>query len=184
MSLRQRSKLPVTGQGSYSVPSSNIHSHSAEPQFPQRPDPIAEWIEDTNWAEEQDRLHRLSEEAAAEREELEYQAAVATSLGLPAVTPAEPGMSSSVYHDGLMTRQFIAVSQSSSSRKRQAAPITRHMNSDWMRPFEDNTKKSPVKRKHTGNPEQQFRLVFWAQVLFQVSFSCVSDPVIIVGCTV
>lgn len=101
MSLRQRSKLPAS-QGSYNptqqVVAPHIHSHLAETQFPLEFDPVlgpdvtAEWIEDTNWGEEQNRLQGLSEAAAAEQEELDYQAAVAKSLELPAVTPAEPGM--------------------------------------------------------------------------------------------
>ncbi|KJA13702.1 hypothetical protein HYPSUDRAFT_59759 [Hypholoma sublateritium FD-334 SS-4] len=160
------SVLVQSGSGSGNIPTVRFSvlrkgaKNRTEPNFGNT---TAEWIEDTNWAEEQNRLHRLSEEAAAEQEELDYQAAVARSLDLPVVTQAEPGMSLNIYYDGSMAEWFIAVTQSSSSQRHRAAPITRHMNSEWMRPFEDNTKKSPIKRKRTGNPDQQFCLVFWAQ---------------------
>ena len=40
--------------------------------------------------------------------------------------------------------------------------ITHHMNSDWMRPFEDRSKETPKRRKR--DPNQRFRLVFCREV--------------------
>ena len=61
-------------------------------------DATEEWIADTNWAIEQDRLRELGDDAAAEQEERDYHAAVARSLGLPEASEPYQGVSQPCGH--------------------------------------------------------------------------------------
>ena len=61
-------------------------------------DATEEWIADTNWAIEQDRLRELGDDAAAEQEERDYHVAVARSLGLPVASEPYQGVSQPCGH--------------------------------------------------------------------------------------
>lgn len=133
--------------------------------------------------------HRAENEIVEEeREEREYQMAIAASLGIPYTMPdtagPDPHRSSSLLHNAVtgLNPPFLLhddpnppMSSSynpSSSFSRtppviQTVPyqppnITQHMNKSWMRPTVDNTKKTRTVNR--GDLDNHFVLVFWGQV--------------------
>ena len=111
----------------------------------------------------------------AQQEERDFQASVAASLGLPAAVPVIPLASTSRQSPPLPSLSNPTPQASSSTTNAlrtipyRPSNIMHHMNTDWMRPFEDRSKETPKRRKR--DPNQRFRLVFWGWVC---CFSCYS----------
>ena len=91
------------------------------------------------------------------QEEEEYQTAIAHSLDLPYITPTA------------LTNGAVVAGPSKSSTPipvrtvpNVGPKITHHMNEDWMRPVEDNTKKP--QRLNRGDLDTRFTIIFWKEV--------------------
>lgn len=118
---------------------------------------------------QEEQLSAEEERQIVQQEEHDFQAGIAASLGLPvtaSITP--PALTSQLPPPSLSTPILPgpAVTTTTPNQLRtlpyRTPNITRHMNSDWMRPLDDRSKETPRRRKR--DPNQRFRLVFWGEV--------------------
>ncbi|KAF8168759.1 hypothetical protein BJ912DRAFT_1067492 [Pholiota molesta] len=157
--------LPTPNSNDHYTPPMTMLTQSFEGAFDPITDP--EWM-DPNWMMADGPSGATSIDTAVEQEERDYQTAIARSLGSlgnEARSLSLAASSSTTIQSSTLPATATALHQPSqeATSSRRRAPITKQMNSDWMRPFEDNTKRSPLKKKQGYNPDQQFRLVFWAE---------------------
>ena len=117
------------------------------------------------------------------QEEHDFQAGITVSLGLPALAAVSITPPASSSHHSLS----IPIPRASSSAMTtpnhlhtlpyHPPNITHHMNSDWMRPFEDRSKETPKRRKR--DPNQRFRLVFCREVCCSKCYGWLPTDIVI-----
>lgn len=131
-------------------------------------DPALAFLANEDRRRQEEQLAAEKESRIALQEERDFQAGVAASLGLPSAVPITPPPSTSQYPPPPFSTPVIQASTSTTTNANhlrtvpyRTPNITRHMNSDWMRPLEDRSKETPKRRKR--DPNQRFRLVFWGE---------------------
>jgi hypothetical protein len=134
-------------------------------------DPTLSFFANEDRHQQEKQLVAEQERLIVQQEEHNFQAGVAVSLGLPAVVSITPPASTSHHMPPSPSTPIPRASSSTTTtlnhlRTLPYRPpnITHHMNSDWMRPFEDRSKETP--KRHKRDPNQRFRLVFWSKVHF------------------
>lgn len=123
---------------------------------------------------------RLREEAAeaARLEELEcederkderdYQAMAAACRGDQYIIP-HPSSGSSSTAPASASHTPSSSQPPSLATGKATQPITKHLNADWMRPYQDLTAKQRTRVRK--NVDHRFRIVFWGEVSIQLNFS-------------
>ena len=133
-------------------------------------DPTVSFLANEDRRRQEEQLAAKQERLIVQQEERIFQAGVAASLGLPVAVSSTPPASTSHHSPPSLVNPIPLQASSSPTttpnhlRTLPYRPpnITHHMNSDWMRPFEDRSKETP--KHHKRDPNQRFRLVFWGEV--------------------
>lgn len=92
-------------------------------------------------------------------EEYDYQVAVAASLDHQYTTPNPPTILSSMLTSPLPTLQQPI---SSTTKVMSTGSISKHLNADWSRPYQDNSAKKRIVTR--PNNDHRFRVIFWSEV--------------------
>ena len=128
----------------------------------QNSDPVVVFLANERQRLQEEKLAAEQERFIEQQEDSDFQAGLAASLGLPVALSSMPPASTAHHLPPLLSSTPIPQASSSTMttpKRLHTLPyrhpnITHHMNSEWMRPFEDWSKETPKRRKQ--DPNQKF----------------------------